>query len=137
MKWLRTLWDWLVGLFRGPATKPAPEQTPPTVFTAEIPESPAPDVFYLIGEGEYLWFVVFLCPCGCGETVQLNLLPDERPRWEVTAHEDGTISVEPSVRRVRGCRSHFFVRRGCIDWCGPKPVAPDRHGNPGNRSGSA
>lgn len=72
---------------------------------------------YIVGDPGYAWCAVFTCPCGCGEEVVLNLLSDVRPRWEVTAKGNLVASVKPSVRRIRGCRSHFWIRRGRVEWC--------------------
>ncbi len=113
MKWLTTFWRWLLGLFRR-----KPEQPPLRAERVDdVPDSAAPATVYLVGEGEHLWAAVMLCPCGCGETIQLNLLAGTRPRWQATLHDDGTATLWPSVWRVRGCRSHFFVRRGRVEWC--------------------
>lgn len=111
MRWLTRAWAWLKGLFR---REPKPWATEAAV---DVPEHPRAGVAYLIGEAGHLWFVAFRCPCGCGEIVQLNLLPDARPRWSVERHPDGTVSIMPSVWRVAGCRSHFFLRRGRVEWC--------------------
>lgn len=43
-----------------------------------------------------------LCPCGCGQTLHMSLLAEDRPRWEVTVHDDGTPSLHPSVWRRWG-----------------------------------
>ncbi|TKW76928.1 MAG: hypothetical protein DI543_18380, partial [Bradyrhizobium icense] len=56
-------------------------------------------------------------PCGCGSVLHMNLLPDERPCWEVTQHGDGTASLHPSVWRQKDCKSHFWFRRGRVQWC--------------------
>jgi hypothetical protein len=58
-----------------------------------------------------------VCPCGCGDVVQLNLLPTTRPRWRVEDHPNGTVTLFPSVWRQKGCRSHYHLRRGVIVWC--------------------
>jgi hypothetical protein len=93
-----------------------------TVQTEELPDALDARTVYLVGEGVHLWSVALLCPCGCGETLHMNLLPDARPRWTVTRHADGTVTLDPSVWRRVGCRSHFFLRGGQIDWCrGPAP----------------
>ena len=111
MRWLRNFWGWAQSLFR---TTPRAWQT---TRTEVVPDRPATGVVYLVGEGQHLWSVAFLCPCGCGELVQLNLLPDTRPQWDVRTHEDTTVSLTPSVWRTKGCRSHFFLRRGRVEWC--------------------
>lgn len=83
----------------------------------ELPDELDDKTLYAVGEAEYLWFAAMVCPCGCGETLHMSLLPDERPRWKLIEHPDGTASLTPSVWRVKGCRSHFWLRRGMIKWC--------------------
>jgi hypothetical protein len=73
-----------------------------------------------------LWFVAMLCPCGCKETLQMSLLHDANPQWKIIEHGDGTITLQPSVWRKVGCRSHFFLRRGLIQWC-PDESRCDRY----------
>lgn len=87
------------------------------VTVEELPDELDARTLYVVGEKGYVWFAAMLCPCGCGSTLHLNMLPDSRPRWKLTEHRDGTPSLHPSVWRVKGCGSHFFLRRGLIDWC--------------------
>lgn len=107
---LRRTW----GRLRGKPVLPPPLTT---VHTSEVPECPGVGNLYVVGEGLHRWYAVFSCPCGCGETVHLSLIEGDRPRWRLTEHEDDSVSLSPSVWRNRGCRSHFFVRRGRIQWC--------------------
>jgi hypothetical protein len=72
---------------------------------------------YLAGENNNLWAAAMICPCGCGDVIELNLLKQARPCWSVREHSDGTLTLAPSVWRQKGCRSHFILRRGRIDWC--------------------
>jgi len=72
---------------------------------------------YLVAEGDQVWQVAMLCPCGCGEIIQLCAVPESRPSWAVTEHPEGTVTLSPSVWRTTGCRSHFFLRAGQIRWC--------------------
>jgi Family of unknown function (DUF6527) len=88
------------------------------VVVDDVPDSLRKYCVYLIGEDGTLWQVAMLCPCGCSAVIQLCVLPDSRPSWSVSRHADGTVSLSPSVWRTTGCRSHFFLRRGRIDWCG-------------------
>jgi hypothetical protein len=83
----------------------------------EFPDSLKPLTVYLAGELGNLWAAAMLCPCGCGEKIELNLLKQVRPCWSAEQHADRSITLMPSVWRQKGCRSHFFVRRGRIDWC--------------------
>ncbi len=83
----------------------------------EVPDALKPAIVYVAGEGVYIWAAAMVCPCGCGDVIELNLLRKVRPCWSVRGHADGTVTLTPSVWRSRGCRSHFFVRHGRIDWC--------------------
>ena len=72
---------------------------------------------YIVGENGNHWHVAMICPCGCKQTLFMNLLPDENPFWTFTEHPDGSVSLHPSVWRKIGCRSHFFLKKGRIKWC--------------------
>jgi len=87
------------------------------VHVDEFPDSFEPSKLYLAGENGYLWAAAMLCPCGCGDLIELNLLKKVRPNWSVQEHPDGFPTLMPSVWRSEGCRSHFYLRRGHIDWC--------------------
>lgn len=39
---------------------------------------------------------------------------------------DGTVSIKPSGWRQKGCRSHFFLKRGQIEWCKSSQAVGDR-----------
>jgi hypothetical protein len=84
---------------------------PPTVLL--------PGRLYLVGGRAHPWCAMLRCPCGCQETLHLDLLPDVRPRWDVRVHSNGMPSLAPSVHRTLGCRSHFFLHEGRVEWCGP------------------
>jgi hypothetical protein len=110
---LAQLCAWICSWF---SRRPRPLQT---VYLEELPEKSDPKAVYVLGEGQNRWFVSFLCPCGCGAMLQMSLLSEDKPHWRLIVHpEDGTISIHPSVWRHTGCHSHFFLRRGLIEWCG-------------------
>ena len=69
----------------------------------------------LAGSPERPKWLRFDCPCRCGEVLALNLMASHSPRWAAESHEDGTLSVRPSVDATR-CGSHFWIRRSRIDW---------------------
>jgi hypothetical protein len=87
-----------------------------SVAVDELPEILAPQRLYLIGNGRP-WSAAMLCPCGCGEAIQLSLLRDDSPSWTFNPDRDGLPGLAPSVWRTKGCRSHFFLRHGLIEWC--------------------
>lgn len=61
------------------------------------------------------WAVVMMCPCGCGEVIELSLSPASKTHWKLTL-EGGRPTLHPSVWRNIGCQSHFWVRRGRVHW---------------------
>lgn len=83
----------------------------------DLPRQPRKHHVYLVVEDGHVWQVAMVCPCGCGDLIQLCVLPETSPSWAVTTHRDGTVTLSPSVWRTTGCRSHFFVRYGRIHWC--------------------
>ena len=101
------------------------EQPWETVFVEELPDRLTPATVYVLGEKQYLWSVALLCPCSCGEALHMSLHDDSRPRWRIRDHRDGTVTLFPSVWRKVGCRSHFFLRRGRVEWCSAWDFEPD------------
>lgn len=80
------------------------------------PELPRRDLVVAREDGE-AWSVGMRCPCGCGETIELMLLAEAKPRWSLAVDGRERPSLSPSVWRRTGCRSHFWVRAGRIVWC--------------------
>jgi hypothetical protein len=56
-------------------------------------------------------------PCGCRSVLHMNLLPDERPCWQVMRPRDGTASLHPSEWWQKDCRSHFWFKNGRLERC--------------------
>ncbi len=72
---------------------------------------------YVVGENGYHWVAAFKCPCGCGDLIQLNLIPEGKHIWRIRMQEE-SFSIYPSVDRVySNCRSHFNLTRGNVVWC--------------------
>lgn len=74
---------------------------------------------YVVREDGFLEQAAMLCPCGCGRTLHMNLLTDERPCWRLIQYEDGTATLHPSVWRQKDCGSHFWFRHGRVRFCPP------------------
>lgn len=121
--WLTPFWEKARKAARASAKKlrqklPPKKQKPYCfVHVDEMPETLKPLTVYLCGEAQYLWAAAMMCPCGCKQVINLNLLQKVRPRWSVKEHKDGTVTLTPSVWRQNGCRSHFILRQGRIQWC--------------------
>lgn len=118
MNWLIQFWLWLWNAVSSLWTPAKPAQVR-FEHVEDLPDRPKASTLYIAGEGANAWAAAMLCPCGCGEVIRLNLLREVRPRWDVREHADGAVSLEPSVWRQKGCKSHFILRRGMIIWCEP------------------
>ena len=68
-------------------------------------------VLVLVMPGEKPKSLKFLCPCGCGETISINLVPATGKAWRITYEPNSGLSLWPSVWLDIGCQSHFILRR--------------------------
>jgi Family of unknown function (DUF6527) len=128
VSWFNSLWHTWQDIVSLPArwwSERKPRKGKPYRFlhVEEFPDKLEPMKLYVAGENGYFWAAAMLCPCGCRDVIQLNLLKKARPCWSVEEHKDGTPTVMPSVWRRENCRSHFYLRRGQIEWCREYSVA--------------
>jgi len=107
MRTLRRIWSWLSSILLGRRYR--------VERCEDVPDSLDPASIYVVGEAHHDWHLVMTCPCGCNAVIFLNLLPETRPCWTYKITK-GNISIHPSVWRTAGCRSHFWVREGRIQW---------------------
>lgn len=63
------------------------------------------------------WSVGMNCPCGCGQRLELMVLPGVKPRWDFFQNSKGHVTLHPSVWLTAGCKSHFWIRDGKVIWC--------------------
>lgn len=112
MQRIKRWWSWLSRWL-----SPWRQERWQAISVDEEPEIIRDYVIYLVREGDAVWQAVMVCPCGCKARIQLCCLEETRPSWRVVVQSDGTVSIHPSVWRHVGCRSHFFVRDGRIQWC--------------------
>ncbi|MHA6913575.1 DUF6527 family protein [Ralstonia pseudosolanacearum] len=85
------------------------------VVVEDLPDQISDGLLYAVGESGNYWQAALICPCGCGATIQLPLTQDARPRWLLSGPQKSP-TLAPSVHRTVGCRSHFFLRRGRVEW---------------------
>lgn len=86
-------------------------------ITDDLPEELESQIIYVVGDSNHPQYAIFLCPCGCGRSIELNLNPESSPRWKLKWHLLGTISLSPSIWRKSGCWSHFFLKHSKVLWC--------------------
>ena len=123
---LKRFFLWLVGLFdkgvdnrASPSASKGGDSGPRYVARAEqdpLARAKA-GILHLVedGQGSY-WLGILRCPCGCGATIQLPMTPSARPCWQL----QGSMlqpTLWPSIRRASGCKSHFVLRQGAVQWC--------------------
>jgi hypothetical protein len=87
------------------------------IMTDTVPEKMDSKSVYIIHNEGYYWQAVMVCPCGCKNILQMNLMEDYNPSWKFIINNKNVITLHPSVNRTVGCSSHFFIRRGKIVWC--------------------
>jgi hypothetical protein len=86
------------------------------ISAKDMPERFEPKTIYVVGDKGHKWVAAFICPCGCGQLIQLNLLKDGDVSWRTSIHKDSSITIRPSIWRITGCRSHFTITRGDLRW---------------------
>ncbi|WP_394345765.1 DUF6527 family protein [Flaviaesturariibacter aridisoli] len=63
-----------------------------------------------------MW-ALFQCPCGCKDITTLSLQTIHAKRWRVTLSQNRRPSLSPSVARIVGCFSHYWIDDGRVYWC--------------------
>ncbi len=84
-------------------------------YCATEPPVISDNIIYIVGKRPYIWAIIFRCPCGCREIIYLNTLKTANPRWKHFVRW-GRIYIYPSIWRRVGCKSHFHIRGGRVDW---------------------
>ncbi len=100
-----------LGLIPKPAYLASPVDTHPT------PEDVTPGWVYVVGGPGYQKWAYFRCPTGSGEIIQLSLMANHRPRWQIRVDWLNRPTIYPSVRQLDGSRAHFWLRAGTVEWC--------------------
>jgi hypothetical protein len=70
----------------------------------------APGVIVVVSAADKMKMLRFLCPCGCGETITVNLVEGVSKAWDVSFRPNRGLSLWPSVWLDVGCKSHFILR---------------------------
>ncbi len=87
--------------------------------SAKVEETPhvvKKGVIYVVNSNDENNLAVFSCPCGCGDTIQLNLSKEHRPSWTIQYHHPKIVSIYPSIEKTTGCQSNFSVWMGKVTW---------------------
>jgi hypothetical protein len=107
------LWIFLLGLLERFGIRPALYRSQ---HVTDLPDRLKPRIVYIVGDDGYNWSAAMQCPGGCGKTLEMNLLPDAHPVWEITEQPNRVVSLHPSVWLKTGCKCHFILQNGRIRW---------------------
>lgn len=107
---------WITSIWRAFQAWAAPRRRIASIVADDNPIPPPRRDLLLLTEGGEPWSVVMACPCGCGQRIELPLLPQVRPRWSLEISDQGHPTLHPSVWLQQGCKSHFFLQKGRIIW---------------------
>jgi hypothetical protein len=86
------------------------------IYKEYLPLQLKKNYIYIISESGCYWMAAFNCPCECGEIIKLNLLPEAYPRWKIIINNKKQLSIYPSIWRIKGCKSHFIIKKGNVVW---------------------
>ena len=82
----------------------------------KLPSSLGNQLFIVGADSGYKW-AILSCPCGCGERIDICLMPSANPRWELSLRKKRA-SLSPSIWvPAERCGSHFWIRDNRIIWC--------------------
>ncbi len=81
------------------------------------------DFIAVVYQNKPLW-VLFRCPCGCGNVTSLSLQNIHKPNWTVKRSAAGRPTLYPSIWKNIGCCSHYWIKDGCVYWCNNTGVEP-------------
>ncbi|MGY2932703.1 hypothetical protein ACVWZ6_002305 [Bradyrhizobium sp. GM6.1] len=69
---------------------------------------------YIVGDPAK--WAILQCPCGCGDTIDVNLMRSRNPVWQFSV-VNGKPSFHPSLwEPAERCGAHFWIRDGKIIW---------------------
>jgi|tagenome__1003787_1003787.scaffolds.fasta_scaffold20934036_2 hypothetical protein len=69
---------------------------------------------YIVGDPSK--WAILACPCGCGDTIDVNLMKSRQPAWQLSI-ANGKPTVHPSLWVPKEkCGAHFWIRNGRITW---------------------
>jgi hypothetical protein len=102
------------------AREPLPAISFPAIQSVTAPpsnENIKKNSFYVVSHAKAPRWILFQCPCGCGEVVTLSMQRVHRPRWYLRTSRNHRPNLQPSVWRDVGCMSHFCINDGRVFWC--------------------
>ena len=75
-----------------------------------------PRILHVVGGKSFQKWAYLKCPCPCGELIMLSLSKTKRPHWQVAIDWLDRPTVTPSIWQTAECFSHFWLKKGCVEW---------------------
>lgn len=95
-----------------------------TQWTEDLPNVPDKKTIYIIGGRKQPYYAALPCPRKkCKKVIHLEIGEEFKKKWRFKEHENGTLSLHPSISVVGLCRCHYWIRRGHIVWCDMPPLS--------------
>src|SRR4051794_7540834 len=111
--WLWNLWLYLWSLRPWPHRRYEISTIVKVGSRSEIPDKLGP-ALYIVGAPPK--WAMLECPCGCGDTIDVNLMKSGTPVWRLSV-ANGKPSFHPSLWVPKEkCGAHFWIRDGKIIW---------------------
>lgn len=111
IKTIKNLYQWIKQALSGLWDKPFSIQ-----YVEDPVDNPKNKILYIIGAMDEPWQVEMVCPCGCQDKIVLPVNNETSPRWSFKITSDNLPSLHPSIWRSKGCKAHFFLKRGKVKW---------------------
>lgn len=54
------------------------------------------------------------CFCGCGQDIYIHF--NDKTGWKLIEHENGKISITPSLHHFNGCKSHYIITKNIANF---------------------
>ena len=95
-----------------------------TEWVEDLPEEIQQQTVYVLGGREHPFYAAVVCPRRtCRQVIHLDLSPDVQRHWRFSEHEDGSLSLSPSVHvTAMPCACHYWFRKGRIRWVATPPL---------------
>lgn len=95
-----------------------------TEWLDDLPVDVQRETVYIIGGRRHPFYAAIVCPRrACRQVIHLDLSPEVQKRWRLSEHQDGSISLRPSVHvTAMRCRCHYWFREGRIQWAEAPPI---------------
>jgi hypothetical protein len=136
MNLIKKGFEWFQNLFKHqsqPSSKKSPARSLPPIVYPEIAVIAKPPsnaavqkgIVYCVINNEKPKWSMFVCPCGCGETITLSVQDIHRPHWKLSRTTENLPTLHPSIWRDKGCLSHFWLKDGRVFWCSDTGTHPN------------